>query len=135
MSRVIVRGERIVFPDGERPGAICIEDGIIQSTGEINDFPVIEGDRLIDAANHVVMAGMIDVHVHINEPGRTDWEGFETATKAAAMGGSTLLVDMPLNSTPVTTTVENFQLKLDAAEGKLAVNVCLLYTSPSPRDS
>lgn len=123
MSRVIVRGERIVFPDGERPGAICIEDGIIQSIGDINDFPVIVGDRLIDAANHVVMAGMIDVHVHINEPGRTDWEGFETATRAAAMGGSTLLVDMPLNSTPVTTTVENFQLKLDAAEGKLAVNV------------
>src|SRR5947199_5446597 len=69
------------------------------------------------------MAGLVDYHVHINEPGRTEWEGFETATRAAAAGGITTLVDMPLNSSPVTTTVAAFREKLAAAEGKLHVDV------------
>mgnify|MGYP002369517156 CR=1 FL=1 len=71
----------------------------------------------------VIMPGGIGAHVHINEPGRTEWEGFETATKAAAAGGITTLIEMPLNASPVTTTVEALKLKLDAAKGKLHVNV------------
>ena len=71
----------------------------------------------------VLMPGVIDAHVHINEPGRTEWEGFETATQAAAAGGITTIVDMPLNASPVTTTLKAFNEKLEAAEDKLHVNV------------
>ena len=78
--------------------------------------------RLNDAGDKIVMAGVIDPHVHINEPGRTEWEGFNTATKAAAAGGLTTLVDMPLNSSPVTTSVANFETKLEAAKGQLHTN-------------
>jgi allantoinase len=76
-----------------------------------------------DIGNSVLMPGVIDVHVHVNEPGRTAWEGFETATQAAAAGGTTTIVDMPLNASPVTTTVANFKEKLEASIGKMNVNV------------
>lgn len=79
--------------------------------------------EILDFGSLVVAPGLVDPHVHINEPGRTAWEGFATATKAAAAGGVTTLVDMPLNSSPVTTTVEAFRKKLDAASGKLRVDV------------
>lgn len=75
-----------------------------------------------DVGNNIIMPGVIDAHVHINEPGRTDWEGFETATKAAARGGTTTLIDMPLNSSPVVTNVSAFEAKLKATKGKLWVN-------------
>jgi allantoinase len=78
--------------------------------------------EMIDAGNLVVMPGIIDPHVHINEPGRTDWEGFDTATRSAASGGITTLVDMPLNSSPVTTNISNLHLKTDAAKINLHVN-------------
>ncbi len=81
--------------------------------------------------DRVVLPGLIDTHVHINEPGRTDWEGFATATRAAAAGGITTLVDMPLNSSPVTTTVEALALKLAAARGKLWVD-CGFYGGVVP---
>jgi allantoinase len=73
--------------------------------------------------DNVIMPGVIDPHVHINEPGRSEWEGFETATKAAAAGGITTLIEMPLNASPVTTTSEALKLKLESAKGKLHVNV------------
>lgn len=76
-----------------------------------------------DYGNDVIMPGVIDVHVHINEPGRTEWEGFETATQAAAAGGSTTIIDMPLNASPVTTTLTAFNQKLEASKGKMNVNV------------
>ncbi len=76
-----------------------------------------------DVGDHIVMPGVIDAHVHINEPGRTDWEGFDTATQAAAAGGITTIVDMPLNASPVTTTVQAFDEKLAASKNKLHVNV------------
>ena len=82
------------------------------------------GDRL-------VLPGLVDTHVHINEPGRTEWEGFATATRAAAAGGITTLVDMPLNSSPVTTTAEALALKLEAAGGKLWVD-CGFYGGVVP---
>ena len=76
-----------------------------------------------DVGDLILMPGIIDAHVHINEPGRTDWEGFDTATKAAAAGGITTVVDMPLNASPVTTTVDAFNEKLEASKNKLYVNV------------
>ena len=76
-----------------------------------------------DYGNAIIMPGVIDVHVHINEPGRTEWEGFETATQAAAAGGSTTIIDMPLNASPVTTTLKAFNEKLEASKGKMNVNV------------
>ncbi|MEO6490838.1 MAG: allantoinase AllB, partial [Ferruginibacter sp.] len=76
-----------------------------------------------DVGDNIMMPGIIDAHVHINEPGRTDWEGFETATQAAAAGGITTVVDMPLNASPVTTNLNAFKIKLEAAKDKLHVNV------------
>jgi len=81
------------------------------------------GVNLTDAGSSVVMPGNIDAHVHVNEPGRTEWEGFETATQAAAAGGVTAIVDMPLNSIPPTTTLKGFEEKLAAADGKCAVDL------------
>ena len=86
----------------------------------------IDFEKLEDAEdydNAVLMPGIIDVHVHVNEPGRTEWEGFETATAAAAAGGTTTIIDMPLNASPVTTTLDAFNLKIEASKGKLNVNV------------
>lgn len=80
----------------------------------------------ISFGNKVILPGLIDSHVHINEPGRTAWEGFDTATKAAAAGGITTLIDMPLNSSPVTTNAEALKLKLEAAKGQIHVD-CGFY--------
>ncbi len=91
----------------------------------------ISGIPFSDYGNLIVMPGIIDAHVHINEPGRTHWEGFDTATKAAALGGVTTLVEMPLNASPVTTTAEAFQLKATAAKGKLHVH-CGFYGGVVP---
>ena len=81
----------------------------------------LRADRSGDES--IVMPGLVDTHVHINEPGRTEWEGFATATRAAAAGGVTTLVDMPLNSIPPTTTVAGFKEKLAAARGQCYVDV------------
>lgn len=106
-----------MWVDGKlQPATICFN----------NTITAIYLERLDDAEDYgdnIIMPGVIDVHVHINEPGRTEWEGFETATQAAAAGGSTTIIDMPLNASPVTTTVEAFNKKLAAAENKLNVNV------------
>lgn len=114
-----IHSTNVLTEKGLRDATLIIEKGVISDIreGKISvDFPVEELDDL------VVMPGIIDSHVHINEPGRTEWEGFETITKAAVAGGITTLVDMPLNSSPVTTTVATFQQKLDATVGKLYCN-------------
>lgn len=100
---------------------VIIMDGKIQDVlpGRVEQ----SGIPFESVGDKVIMPGVIDAHVHINEPGRTEWEGFETATKAAAAGGVTTLIEMPLNASPVTTTVEALKFKLDAAKGKLHVNV------------
>src|SRR5262249_58446865 len=85
-----------------------------------------------DVGDRAVLPGLVDTHVHVNEPGRTHWEGFETATRAAAAGGVTALIDMPLNSSPVTTTVEALEQKRAAAAGKLWV-ACRFYGGLVPR--
>lgn len=104
-----------------QPATIFIQNARIQSIqkGKPDHLPY----PLEDLGDAVLMPGILDAHVHVNEPGRTHWEGFDTATKAASAGGVTTLVDMPLNSSPVTTTPENFRLKLAAADGKTHVNV------------
>jgi allantoinase len=82
----------------------------------------LDAEAEIDAGDSVVMAGLVDTHVHVNDPGRTDWEGFESAGRAAAAGGTTTIVDMPLNSSPVTTTVSAFDAKVAAAKGACLVD-------------
>ena len=103
-----------------QPATISFANGIITAI----DFKKLSDAE--DYGNDILMPGIIDVHVHINEPGRTDWEGFDTATKAAAAGGITTVVDMPLNSSPVTTTLKAFNEKLNASKNKLHVN-CGFY--------
>ena len=103
------------------PASVHIGDGKITRIGEWDD--VSAGIPLSDAGSLVVMPGNVDAHVHVNEPGRTEWEGYETATRAAAAGGVTCLVDMPLNSIPPTTTLAGFEEKLAAADSQCTVDV------------
>src|SRR5271170_3362837 len=117
---LIVRGKRIVTPQGERAAAIQIRGGVIIRISAYDDIP--EGYTIYEASNLAVMPGLVDTHVHINEPGRTEWEGFTTATRAAAAGGVTTLMEMPLNSIPATTTVNAFREKLATTTGKLWVD-------------
>jgi allantoinase len=100
-----------------QPATISFTKGIITAI----HFEKLEDAQ--DIGNAVLMPGVIDVHVHINEPGRTEWEGFETATQAAAVGGTTTIIDMPLNASPVTTSLDNFKEKLEASKGKMNINV------------
>ncbi|HEU5111693.1 MAG TPA: amidohydrolase family protein, partial [Acidimicrobiia bacterium] len=111
-----VIGSTRVVVDGEvRPASIRIEHGTIVEIGAARPE--------IDFGDMVVMPGLVDSHVHVNEPGRSHWEGFSTATKAAAAGGTTTIVDMPLNSIPPTVSVDALSEKRAAAEGKLWVDV------------
>ena len=119
--RLIVRSERVVLPGGMQPAAIHIADGRIVGVGDSDDSPA--GVPTIDAGDLVVLPGLVDTHVHINDPGRADWEGFDTATRAAAAGGVTTVVDMPLNSIPSTTTAPALATKRAAAAGRCAVDV------------
>jgi allantoinase len=117
---LIIRGRRVVTPEGERAAAIHIREGVISEISEFDAIPA--GCEVYDAGHLAVMPGLVDTHVHINEPGRTEWEGFTTATRSAAAGGITTLVEMPLNSIPATTSAAAFQEKLCAATGKLWVD-------------
>ena len=118
---LVVRSRRVITPDGVRPAALIVVDGRIAGVVGYDDGPAPA--RLVDAGDLVVMPGLVDTHVHLNEPGRTDWEGFAAGTRAAAAGGVTTIVDMPLNSVPATTTVEALERKRAAAVGKIAVDV------------
>jgi allantoinase len=117
---LIVRGNCVVTPDGERAASIHIRGGVIEKISGFSDVSTIA--NIYEAGDFAVMPGLVDTHVHINEPGRTEWEGFFTATRAAAAGGITTLIEMPLNSIPATTTVAAFHTKLAAAVGKLSVD-------------
>jgi allantoinase len=119
---LVIRGKRVVLPDSIAPASIHIVDDTIV---EIASYESVPADcELIETNDEsLVMPGLVDTHVHVNEPGRTEWEGFATATRAAAAGGVTTLVDMPLNSIPPTTTLAGFKAKLDAARGQCRVDV------------
>ena len=117
----VVRGQIVVTPDGVGPASVHIGGGRVVALRPFDEVPA--GVRVEEAGDSVLLPGLVDSHVHVNEPGRTDWEGFSTATRAAAAGGVTCIVDMPLNSVPPTTTTEGFRRKLDAARGKCSVDV------------
>ena len=117
---LVLRSRRVVLPHEVRPASLFIKDGTITHIGDdLSD----RSERIHDVGDLVVSPGIVDTHVHVNEPGRTEWEGFDTATRAAAAGGVTTIVDMPLNSVPATTSVGALEIKRDAARGRCHVDV------------
>jgi allantoinase len=121
VANLVIRGRRVATPEGVRAASVHIAAGKIVRVGEYDE--AADGAEIVDAAELLVMPGVVDSHVHVNEPGRTEWEGFETATRAAAAGGVTSILDMPLNSIPATTSVAALEEKRAAARGKTHVNV------------
>ena len=121
MTDTIVRSRRVLLPGGIGAATVIVRDGQIEAV-EPYDTP-LTGTRELDAGDLIVLPGIVDTHVHVNEPGRTAWEGFAHATRAAAAGGVTTIVDMPLNSVPATTTVAGLAAKLEAASGQCCVDV------------
>ena len=120
MIRQAFLSTRVVLPEGIGPATVVIADGKIESAAHGHVIP--DDCEVRDFGTDCILPGLIDTHVHINEPGRTEWEGFETATRAAAAGGYTTLVDMPLNCLPATTTVAALEEKRAAARGKCRVD-------------
>jgi allantoinase len=120
MSLRAFLSRRVVAPDAVRPAALLVEGDHIQAVVAPNEVP--PQAELHDFGEHAILPGLVDSHVHINDPGRADWEGFETATRAAAAGGYTLLVDMPLNCLPATTNIAALEAKRSAAQGRCRVD-------------
>ncbi|MFD5425300.1 allantoinase AllB [Streptomyces sp. NPDC127084] len=118
---LVVRSTRVVTPEGTRAASIAVRGEEIAAVLPY-DAEIPAGARLEDFGDDVVLPGLVDTHVHVNDPGRTEWEGFWTATRAAAAGGITTLVDMPLNSLPPTTTVDHLRIKQRTAEPKVHVD-------------
>ena len=114
---------RAVVAGKERAAVVAVRAGTIVAVEAIGADRDWHGERIRLADDEVLLPGMVDTHVHVNEPGRTDWEGFASATRAALTGGTTTLLDMPLNSLPPTTTVPHLRLKQDAAGGQCFVDV------------
>ena len=124
MSRVelVLRARRVVTPEGTRPASVAVADGRIDGVLPY-DAEVPAGARLEDFHDDVLLPGLVDTHVHVNDPGRSTWEGFASATRAAAAGGITTLVDMPLNSVPPTVSVPHLETKRAVARGKAFTDV------------
>jgi allantoinase len=118
---LIVRSRRAVLPDGTRPAAVAVSGPAIAAIGDYGERLAASQD--VDLGDLPLLPGLVDTHVHVNEPGRTDWEGFATATRAAAAGGVTTICDMPLNSLPPTVSVAALEEKRAAAAGKCWVDV------------
>lgn len=121
MTDLVIRGRGVVTPEGVRSASVHVAGGRIVRLGRWEEVP--PDVPVVDAGESIVMPGLVDTHVHMNEPGRTEWEGFDTGTRAAAAGGVTTILDMPLNSIPATTTVNALEAKRKAAHGKTVVNV------------
>jgi allantoinase len=119
---LVVRSTRVVTPGGTRAASVAVADGKITAVLAY-DADVPAGARLEDLGDDVLLPGLVDTHVHVNDPGRTEWEGFWTATRAAAAGGITTVVDMPLNSLPPTTTAENLRTKQEVARTKAHIDI------------
>src|SRR5438094_9015701 len=119
---LLIRSPRVITVEGEVARSVGVHGGRIVSIGPVDaDLDAVAEVRL--DPEEVLLPGLVDTHVHINEPGRTEWEGFASATRAAAAGGVTTLVDMPLNSIPPPTTVAGLKAKLAAARGQCYVDV------------
>lgn len=119
MPQVFV-SQQIVTPSGTQPGVVWVDGGKITAVRPPTD--ILPNASVIDCSNYVLLPGLVDAHTHINEPGRTEWEGFETGTRAAAAGGFTTLMDMPLNCLPATITVAALRAKRQAASGKCSID-------------
>jgi allantoinase len=119
----VVRGTRVATSKGIMPAAVHIAGGRIVRVTGVDDVGAARASDIYDAGDLLVMPGIVDTHVHINEPGRTEWEGFASATRAAAAGGITTLIDMPLNSVPPTTKASSLDKKRKAAGKQLRVDV------------
>ena len=117
---LIIRGRNVVLPDTIAPRSIHVREGKIVA---VSDYDHTATDCEVVEVDSVIMPGLVDTHVHVNSPGRTEWEGFQTATSAAAAGGVTTLIDMPLNSIPPTTTLEGFNTKLETARNNCFIDV------------
>jgi len=115
---LVIRGGSVVLPTGQRPADIAVTNGVISAIGS----EVRDGAEVIDASDLVVLPGVVDAHVHFNEPGRADWEGWEAGTRGAAAGGVTTVLEMPLNAHPPTTTPAAFDDKLAVASQKALVD-------------
>ncbi len=116
----VIRSQHVITEIGDRAAAVAIKDGKIAAIGAFDEkYEALEDITLAGA----LIPGLVDSHVHINEPGRTQWEGFESATKAGAAGGVTTLIDMPLNSIPPTVNTDALEVKIKAATGKCSVDV------------
>jgi allantoinase len=117
---LVVRARRVLLPGGERAAAVHTDGGRITAVTAFDDAPAT---AVTLADDEVLLPGLVDSHVHVNEPGRTEWEGFATATRAAIAGGVTTVVDMPLNSIPPTTTVDGLHVKRETAKQQVAADV------------
>ena len=120
---LIIRGSKVVLPDTIEPRSIHIREGKIVALTEYDRTATPDAELIEVGEEPVIMPGLVDTHVHVNSPGRTEWEGFQTATTAAAAGGVTTLIDMPLNSIPPTTTLAGFNTKLDTARNNCFIDV------------
>jgi allantoinase len=120
--RLVLRSTRVITPEGTRAAAVVVADGLIDAVLP-HDAPVPPGARLVELGDDALLPGLVDTHVHVNDPGRSEWEGFFTATRAAAAGGITTLLDMPLNSVPPTTTAEHLRTKRQVAADKAHIDV------------
>src|SRR5690606_11441411 len=124
---LVIRAERVITPEGQRPCSVGVAGGRIVAveSGTVESGAVaLTGERVLELGDdEVLLPGLVDTHVHVNDPGRSEWEGFDSATRAAAAGGVTTIVDMPLNSLPPTVDVESLAVKRKAAAGRIAVDV------------
>src|SRR5215471_6101623 len=114
---LVIRAGSVVLPGGTRPATVRISDGKIIEVGPYHAARGASGVVML-GDDEVLLPGLVDSHVHVNEPGRTDWEGFATATRAAAAGGITTIIDMPLNSIPPTIDTGALRAKREAAAGQ-----------------
>jgi allantoinase len=119
---LVLRARRTWIDGVFRPAAVVVRDGRVASVEPLDAGLAAHHDETVPDA-HVLLPGLVDTHVHVNEPGRTEWEGFASATRAAALGGVTTIIDMPLNSIPATVDVPALEAKRASAAGRVAVDV------------